>query len=348
MRIMGRPRALVAVVAGALLLAGCGAGPSQVGSAVIVGDRSVSLDSVQSMIDQAVRDHPYAKKLAGEHKLELLGREIVRQTVLHELTLRATKQENLVADQAKIAGLAAQVTPAPVTDTGQGDQVAVTQIVSKLRDRNEVASDVVFEQQLAQKTLPKLSVGADYVGITATADNDQAARTRAFDLAKEFAADPNKVQATVQQAQQDAQQAQQAQQTGMPAPPSVYSAGQTAELFGAAQYPGLAQTALFGSEKNSVVVFQAQKPQSPDWFVFVIRARGTDQAVPADQEAQKPTDAQLTSIGTRLLQPYLGQSGLRVNPRYGVWDVVGMNLVPNSDATQGIVLPVRGAAPAQQ
>ncbi|WP_438860587.1 hypothetical protein [Amycolatopsis solani] len=341
---MGRPRALVAVVAGALLLAGCGSGPSQVGSAVVVGDRSVSLDSVQSMIDQAVREHPYAKKLAGEHKLDVLGREIVRQTVLHELTLRAAKQENLVADQAKIAGLAAQVTPAPVTDTGQGDQVAVTQIVSKLRDRNEVASDVVLEQQLAQKTLPKLSVGADYIGITATADNDRAARTRAFDLAKEFADDPGKVQATVQQAQQEGQQAQ---QTGMPGP-SGYSAGQTAELFGAAQYLGLAQTALFGSEKNSVVVFQAQKPQSPDWFVFVIRARGTDQAVPADQEAQKPTDAQLTSIGTRLLQPYLGQSGLRVNPRYGVWDVVGMNLVPNADATQGTVLPVRGAAPAQQ
>ncbi|MEV5719426.1 hypothetical protein AB0L41_36545 [Amycolatopsis mediterranei] len=344
MRIMGRPRALVAVVAGALLLAGCGSGPSQVGSAVIVGDRSVSLDQVQSMIDQAVREQPYAQKLAGEHKLDLLGREIVRQTVLHELTLRAAKQENLVADQAKVAGLAAQLTPAPVTDTKQGDQVAVTQIVSKLRDRNEVASDVLLEQELARKVLPKLSVGADYVGISATGDNDRAARTRAFGLAKEFADDPAKVQGVVQQAQQEGQQAQ---QTGAPGP-GGYSAGQAAELFGAAQYPGLAQTALFGSEKNSVVVFQAQKPQSADWFVFVIRARGTDKAVPADQEAQKPTDAQLTAIGTRLLQPYLGQSGLRVNPRYGVWDLVGMNLVPNSDATQGVVLPIRGAATAQQ
>ncbi|WP_410596644.1 hypothetical protein [Amycolatopsis sp. lyj-23] len=341
---MGRPRALVAVVAGALLLAGCGSGPSQVGSAVVVGDRSVSIDQVQSMIDQAVRDHPYAQKLAREHKLDVLGREIVRQDVLHELTTRAAAQENLVADQAKVAGLAAQLTPAPVTDTGQGDQVAITQIVSKLRDRNDVAGDVVLEQELARKVLPKLAVGADYVGISATADNDQAARTRAFDLAKEFADDPGKVPGVVQEAQKEAQQAQ---QTGAPAA-GGYSAGQLTELFGAAQYPGLAQTALFGSDKNSVVVFQAQKPQSPDWFVFVIRARGTDKAVPADQEAQKPTDAQLTAIGTRLLQPYLGQSGLRVNPRYGVWDVVGMNLVPNSGAAQGVVLPIRSAARAQQ
>ncbi|WP_342750205.1 hypothetical protein [Amycolatopsis australiensis] len=341
---MGRPRALVAVVAGALLLAGCGSGPSQVGSAVIVGDRSVSLDQVQSMIDQAVREQPYAQKLAREHKLDLLGREIVRQTVLHELTLRAAQQEGLVADQAKIAGLAAREDTTPVTDAGQGDQVAVTQIVSKLRDRNETASDVVLEMQLARKYLPKLSVGADYVGISATSATDPAARARAFDLAKQFAADPAKIQATIQQAGQEAQQAQ---QTGMPGPGGFSDAGMT-ELFGAAQYLSLAQTPLFGSAANSVVAFQARMPAKPDWYVFVVHSRGTDKAVPADQEAQQPTDQQLTSIGTRLLQPYLAGAGLRVNPRYGVWDVVGMNLAPNQDATKGTVLPLRGAAPAQQ
>jgi outer membrane murein-binding lipoprotein Lpp len=344
MRIMGRPRALVAVVAGALLLAGCGSGPSQVGAAVIVGDRSVSLDQVQSMIDQAVREQPYAQKLAGEHKLDLLGREIVRQSVLHELTLRAAKQEGIVADQAKIAGLAAKESATPVSDTGQGDQVAVTQIVSKLRDRNETAGDVVLEQQLAAKYLPKLAVGADYVGIGATSETDPDARARAFDLAKQFADDPGKIQGTIQQASQEAQQAQ---QTGAPGPGGFSDAGLT-ELFGASQYLALAQTALFGSAANSVVVFQARMPAKPDWYVFVIRSRGTDKAVPADQEAQKPTDEQLTAIGTRLLQPYLGQSGLRVNPRYGVWDVVSMNLATSQGATQGTVLPLRGAAPAQQ
>ncbi len=349
MRIMGRPRALVAVVAGALLLAGCGAGPGQVGSAVIVGDRSVSLDQVQSMIDQAVRDQPYAQKLAREHKIDLLGREIIRQSVLHELTLRAAKEEGIVADQAKIAGLAAKESAAPVTDTGQGDQVAVTEIVSKLRDKNETAGDVVLEQQLAEKYLPKLSVGADYVGISAAAANDKDARARAFDLAKQFADDPGKIQGAIQQASQAAQAAQQAQQSGGPgpAPGDVSDAGLT-ELFGASQYLALAQTALFGSAANSVVVFQARMPTKPDWYVFVVRTRGTDKAVPADQEAQKPTDEQLTAIGTRLLQPYVGPSGLRVNPRYGVWDVVSMNLATNQDATQGTVLPLRGAAPAQQ
>jgi hypothetical protein len=344
MRIMGRPRTLVAVVAGALLLAGCGTGPSQVGSAVIVGDRSVSLDQVQSMIDQAVQNQPYAQKLAREHKLDLLGREIVRQTVLHELTLRAAQKEGLVADQAKIAGLAAQESSKPVGDTGQGDQVAVTQIVAQLRDRNEVAGDVVLEQQLAQKYLPKLAVGADYIGISATSDTDPDARAHAFDLAKQFAADPGKIQPTLQQAGQEAQQAQ---QTGAPGPGGFSDAGLT-ELFGAAQYPALAQTPLFGSDANNVVVFQARMPAKPDWYIFVLRTRGTDKPVPADQEAQKPTDEQLTAIGTRLLQPYLGQAGLRVNPRYGVWDVVGMNLATNQSAAKGLVLPLHGAAPAQQ
>jgi hypothetical protein len=344
MRIMGRPRALVAAVAGALLLAGCGSGPSQVGSAVIVGDRSVGIDQVQSMIDQAVREQPYAQKLAREHKLDLLGREIVRQTVLHELVLRAAKQENFVADQAKIAQKAATQTSTPVKDTGQGDQIAVSQMVANLRDRTERATDTYFEQELTNKYLPKLSVGADYVGITATSETDPEARARAFDLAKQFSADPGKIQGTIQQASQEAQQAQ---QNGAPGPGGFSDAGLT-ELFGASQYPSLAQTALFGSAANSVVVFQARMPAKPDWYVFVVHARGTDKALPADQEAQKPTDELLTAIGVRLLQPYLEQTGLRVNPRYGVWDVVSMNLVPNQDATKGIVLPLRGAAPTQQ
>ncbi|WP_329055144.1 hypothetical protein OG738_17285 [Amycolatopsis sp. NBC_01488] len=341
---MGRPRALVAVVAGALLLAGCGSGPSQVGSAFIVGDRSVSLDEVQSMIDQAVREQPYTQKLAREHKLDLLGREIVRQTVLHELTARAARQEGLVADQAKVASLTAQENAAPVGDTGQGDSVAVTQIVSKLRDPNEVATDVVLEEQLAQKYLPKLSVSADYIGISATSETDSAARTRAFDLAKQFAADPGKIQGVLQQASQDAQQAQ---QTGQPGPGGFSDAGMT-ETFGAAQYLSLAQTPLFGSAANSVVAFQARMPEKPDWYVFVVRSRGTEKAVSSDQEAQKPTDQQLTSIGTRFLQPYLAEAGLRVNPRYGVWDVVGMDLATNQDTTKGTVLPLSGPAPAKQ
>ena len=71
------------------------------------------------------------------------------------------------------------------------------------------------------------------------------------------------------------------------------------ETFGAAQYLSLAQTPLFGSAANSVVAFQARMPEKPDWYVFVVRSRGTEKAVSSDQEAQKPTDQQLTSIGTR-------------------------------------------------
>ncbi|WP_328448779.1 MULTISPECIES: hypothetical protein [unclassified Amycolatopsis] len=338
---MGRPRALVAVVAGGLLLAGCGTGPSQVGSAAIVGDRSVSLEQVQSLIDQAVRTQPYAQKLAREHKVELLGREVVRQQVLHELTANAAQREGIVADQKKIAGLIAQETAAPVTDTGQGDQVAVTQIISQLRDRTETATDVVLEQQLAQKYLPKLSVGAEYLGIKASGDDDDVTRARALDYGKQFLADPGKMTAAIQQAQAEGQQAQ---QTGMPAP-SGFTAGGS-QLFGADQYPGLASTPVFGSPQGSVVVFQAEKPQSPDWFVFVIHTRGTDQAVPADQPPQKPSDAQLTAIGTRLLQPYVDQTGLRINPRYGVWDVMSMSVVPSLNPARGAVL-VRGSS-AQQ
>ncbi|HEY3482715.1 MAG TPA: hypothetical protein VGL02_27845, partial [Streptomyces sp.] len=92
---MGRPRALVAVVAGALLLAGCGSGPSQAGAAAIVGDRAVPLDQVQNLIEKAVREQPYAQKLAAEHKLDLLGRAIVGQLVVHELLTQVSGKEGI-------------------------------------------------------------------------------------------------------------------------------------------------------------------------------------------------------------------------------------------------------------
>jgi hypothetical protein len=344
MRIMGRPRALVAAVAGALLLAGCGSGPSQVGAATILGDQSFGLDRVQSMIDQAVHGQPYAQKLARENKLVLLGREIVRQAALHQLITYAAKKENLVADQAKIAQIAATLPGAPVADTGQGDQLAVAQIAANVRDRGERASDTYLERQLAAKFLPKLAVSADYVGFGVGDPNDPEARARAFDVAKQFAADPTKVQAAVQAAGQELQQSQ---QTGQPGPNGFSDAGLTS-VFGAAQYPALAETVLFGSPANSVIAFQPRMPAKPDWYVFVLRSRGTDQAVPADGEPQKPTDDQLTAIGTRLLQPYVGESGLRVNPRYGVWDVVTMDVVPNLDAAPALLLPFGGPGRTQQ
>jgi hypothetical protein len=198
MRIMGRPRALVAVVAGALLLAGCGTGPSQVGSAAIVGDTSVSIDQVQNLIDKAVREHPYARKLADEHKLDLLGRAFVGQLVLHELLLKAAQQEGISPNYGQIdAQLAKDPLTGPVPANSADETQAVSQVATRARDHREELTDANLAQALADKTMPDLSVTFDYTSIGSLPSSDggeppqgPAAQKAAYDLARQFAADP--------------------------------------------------------------------------------------------------------------------------------------------------------------
>ena len=49
-------------------------------------------------------------------------------------------------------------------------------------------------------------------------------------------------------------------------------------------------------------------------------------------------ESDLATIGERLLQPLAEQVGVRVNPRYGVWDPISLRVVP-ADQTDGAILP---------
>src|SRR2546423_138692 len=149
MRIMGLPRLLLAALAGCLLLAGCGSGPSQVRAAVLIGDQEVSVDQVQQLIDNAVADRPAARQLAQQHKLDLLGREIVRQLVLHELLGRAAQREHLTADPSLVAEARNLLTQPVSTNSTDPSELAAS-IVAHARSA-DYASDRALEQQLGTK-----------------------------------------------------------------------------------------------------------------------------------------------------------------------------------------------------
>src|SRR5207248_10301008 len=187
MRIMGRPRALVTVLAGALLLAGCASGPSQVGAAVIFKDRSLSVNDVQGLIDKAVREQPYAQKLASEHKLDLIGREIVRQQVVHELLTAAAPQLNTAASDPLIAQALSQDPFGQPVGADVSDQAsAVTAVVHSVRDHREAVTDLVQQRVLAAQTIPKLSVTLDYIPVQA--GDPASGRAQAVDMAQPLAA----------------------------------------------------------------------------------------------------------------------------------------------------------------
>ncbi|MER7857874.1 MULTISPECIES: hypothetical protein [Amycolatopsis] len=331
MRIMGRRRALVGVLAGSLLLAGCNAGPGQVGAAVIIDGKTVSVDRVQQLIDKAVREHPYGQQLASEHKLDLVGREIVRQEILHDLTERAAQREGVRVDESLVVN-ALQNDPLakPMEANPQNDPaLSVQQLVARVRDHRDALVDAALQTQLAMKYLDKLTVTFDFSSVSstdATGSDADKLREQAIEKAKKFAASPNAAAELIAQDQQTADT-----QAG------------TGQKLPAMQSPATAATVLFGLEPNTVAAFQPT-PQQPLWVVVVVRERAADKPVASDQAAQ-PSAQQLAGVGIRLLQPYLDQVDLKVNPRYGVWDVVGMDLAPNEASKKGIVLPVHGAAP---
>ncbi|MFJ8910961.1 hypothetical protein [Amycolatopsis sp. NPDC102389] len=331
MRIMGRRRALVGVLAGSLLLAGCNAGPGQVGAAVIIGGKTVSVDRVQQLIDKAVREHPYGQQLASEHKLDLVGREIVRQEILHDLTERAAQREGVRVDESLVVN-ALQNDPLakPMEANPQNDPaLSVQQLVARVRDHRDALVDAALQTQLAMKYLDKLTVTFDFSSVSstdATGSDADKLRDQAIEKARKFAASPNAAAELIAQDQQTADT-----QAG------------TGQKLPAMQSPATAATVLFGLEPGTVAAFQPT-PQQPLWVVVVVRERAADKPVASDQAAQ-PSAQQLAGVGIRLLQPYLDQVDLKVNPRYGVWDVVGMDLAPNEASKKGIVLPVHGAAP---
>jgi hypothetical protein len=319
MRIMRRPRAFLAVFAGCLLLAGCGSGPSQTETAAYVGDQTVSIDRVQQLIDKAVREQPAAQQLAQQHKLDQLGREVVRQLVVHDLITGAARREGLTADPLQVAQ-EANALGQPVSADATDPSRLPEGIVARARDHTEYATDYELEQQLGAKYFATMSVTFDYT--TVSSDDNGPRRDQALAKAERFAANPG---AAANVVRTDA------------------AAGLDASLgnsLPALRSPGLASTVLFGVPAGTVVTFQAD-PSQALWVVAVIRQRTLNTPVSVDQPV-RPTPGQLVSIGTRLLQPDVDTAGVRINPRYGVWDPVAMDLAPSAAETSGVVLPVKG------
>ncbi|HVW45184.1 MAG TPA: hypothetical protein VHC18_27925 [Amycolatopsis sp.] len=322
---MGRPRALVAVLAACLLLAGCGSGPSQVGTAFYLGGRTVSIDQVQGLIDKAVQDQPAAQDMARQHKLDQLGREIVRQLIVHQTVTQTAELDGVRVDPQQIEQLMAQNPfAAPVSTATTDPSQLAQQIVYRVRDPREVINDLLLLQSLGSQYFDKLSVTFDYTSVLS--DDGGAApvsmREKAFAEAEQMAADPAAAARVIRE------DAAAGHETG------------TGEKVPATQAPALAGTALFGVQPGTVVAFEPSE-QQPGWIIAIVRARDLTTPQSVDQTSE-PTPQQLAAIGLRLLQTYVDQAGLKVNPRYGVWDPAGLTLVANEGETTGLVLPVKG------
>lgn len=311
---------LTALVAG---LTACGSGPSQVNSAVIVDGKAIPVNDVQNLLDKAVREQPAARPLAVQHKLDLVAREAVSQLVLHELLLKAAREENITANRDDVAAAMAQDPFADElpTDGSVPTDALAQQLVYRARDLRDTVTDQILLAQLADKYFDKLQVTMDYTTVVSDdpGAKPESMRDKAVAKAREFAAAPDDVADVIAKDKQAGMDAQEGAQ------------------FPATQSAALAATAMFGSGEGSVVVFEPSAQQAL-WVIGLIRERDTNATVDTSQAPQVSPN-ELVGVGERMLQPYAERSDILVSPRYGVWDMAAMGVAPSESETVGLVLP---------
>ncbi len=318
---------LAGLAAAAALLTACSSGPSQVGSALIVGDNSVSVNQVQQELNALLASQPAVQQAQKQGQLGLYSRNIVTTNARHDLVgkVAAANQVSVTDEEVEqlIAGSggAAKLAPALATTPA---------------NLHGVVKDLLLEVGLARKNADGLTVQAAVL--------DEKNRATAVTTAQQLAANPASLPALVKAADAAAggQQAAIADQTFSVAGylQSVQQAQQTAQQQGQ-QAPVQNEGPLFGTPVNTVVIFQIST-QAPDWFVALIKARhpNGNATKPVTGSVADNSDLMtLQQLGVSLMQPDASQAGVRVSPRYGVWDPVGVQVAANQNQA-GQLFPV--------
>lgn len=324
--------ALVGLSVAALLLSACSSGPSQVGQAVIVGSDTVSVDTVQQELNNLLATQTQVQQAQQQGKLDQASRAIVTTDVLHLLINNVAQRDGLSVTDQQVDQFIA--TNGGVDKISQG-------LLTDSGNTRQAVKDLLLEVKLATKFADTLTVNFGYV----VAPD----RATALQYANKIAADPGALNGLVQQANAAAQAAGQqggGGSTSMPFSVSAYIQGiaqqaQQAQSQGQ-QAPSVNDSPVFGTPVNNVVAFQPSPAEASSWIVALIKSRDPNGAkAPATGSVADLSDlTTLQQIGISLLQPEVNQIGVRVSPRYGVWDTVGMQVAPSADQTIGVVIPV--------
>ena len=163
---VGRALAVMATVGA--VVSGCGTGPSQVGSAVIVGTTSVPLEQVQSRLDVALGKTDALAQLAssGVGPPEI-ARDVVSGAVTHDLLARTAVTDGIAVSDADV--------DAALQQSGGAD-AALSQSLYDLPAHRERVRDRIIAIRHAQRIVPGLTVTADL--IAAETRDDAAAKAR--------------------------------------------------------------------------------------------------------------------------------------------------------------------------
>jgi hypothetical protein len=307
----GLRRAALGTLVVALLVGGCGnSGPSQLDSAAIIGGTGIPIKQVQGQIDMVLHkegDQAHAQLVAGR-QIDDVSRQIVTLLIRGNLIQTAAQRDHLSVTPVEVSKLLYQAGGAEAASKGT---------IWDAEGFRQRARDQLLMEKLGRNAL-RTAVSVDYTSATT--------RTGAMKRVQELAAagatrSREMIRADVQ-------------------------AGKEAVVgkrVVAADDPIFASTPAFGVSKGNVVAFQIA--DNKPWLIMVVRNR-TENAEPSKQ-APDPKDidpAVFEAIGLRQLTPLAKDLGVRLNPRYGVWDPVDLQAVANPNETGGFVAPLRDAS----
>ncbi|MGH3936884.1 MAG: SurA N-terminal domain-containing protein [Pseudonocardiaceae bacterium] len=300
---------IVCAVLGTLLIGGCGFGPSQIGAAAFVDGTEIPVKQVQSQLTTVLaKEGTQARaQLAADHQLDDLSRKIVTVQIRHELTSIAARQAGLTVDQSRVNRLISGVGGAEAASKGT---------VFDADGYRQRAVDKFLMAELGRRALRNSAVTVDYT----TADTRTAAQSKVNELAQ---AGPKAARQLID---------------------ADVRAGREAVIgkrIVAADDPIFATTPAFGVAEGTVVAFQLT--DNTPWLIMVIKNRTDRGAQPSKQAPalEQIDPAVLEAIGLRQLAQVGQEVGVRLAPRYGIWDPVSLQAVANENETGGFLAPLR-------
>lgn len=301
MRTLSRHGRLLASIAVAgLLLVGCGTGPSKMGAAAIVGDTRIPVSQVKTWFADVLEKEPQLRsQLEQQGQYDELGRALAGQLVRRELIARTAQRERLSVNEQQVNA---------VIDRWGGPRATEGKIFTEENVR-DFARDDALVIELGRRYFDGLSITFDYTQATTRSSAEQKARR----MAESDAAASELISSDVAD--------------GTPAG--------TGQRLRAADSPKLAAaTPLFGAEPGTVLAFEPE-PNAGQWLIVRIEER---EATPAPQ-AGAAEESTLRGLGGQLLGLTAERAGVRLSPRYGAWDPIGLNPVPEEGQTTGFRIP---------
>lgn len=306
-----RWRAAFMALTAAAVLAGCDAGPSRVGAAAVVGDTRIPLDLVQQDFRWLLNNIPQAKQLQEEKKLELLSRYTVQSRVRHELIKAAAERAGVTADPREVEEL--------ITKAG-GERQAPQQLLARPGLTRQYAEDIVLLQALGAHYVDRLSVKVVGTFVVQEAPGSTS-KSKAMELGRKIAAHPEQVKELAAEGEQ-----------------LIDDTLVLSEVLGSRNAP-LAETPLFAVEPGTVVVTQPDPQQGAVWLVALVEERSETETAAGTKQKFQPE--QLAQVGLQMLRPEAERLGVKVSPRFGVWDQTGMTIAESSEHVAGALLPAR-------